>query len=43
MKKARIIPTIFIALAAFLAVFPILFTVANSFMSGEEIASRYTA
>ena len=43
MEKARIIPTIFIALAAFLAVFPILFTVANSFMGGEEIASRYTA
>ena len=31
------------ALAAVAALFPLVFTVASSFMSGEEIASRYTA
>ena len=43
MKKGQIIALIFVILAAFAAIFPILFTVAGSFMSGEEIVSRYTA
>ena len=42
-KKGQIIALIFVILAAFAAIFPILFTVAGSFMSGEEIVSRYTA
>lgn len=43
MKKGQIIALLFVILAAFAAIFPILFTVAGSFMSGEEILSRYTA
>ena len=43
MKKGQIIALISVILAAFAAIFPILFTVAGSFMSGEEIVSRYTA
>lgn len=43
MKKGRFIATAFVILAAIVAVFPILFTIAGSFMSGEEIVSRYTA
>ncbi len=43
MKNGQIIALIFVILAAFAAIFPILFTVAGSFMSGEEIVSRYTA
>lgn len=43
MKKRHVAATAFVILAAIVAVFPILFTVASSFMSGEEIVSRYTA
>ena len=43
MKKGRVVATVFVVLAAAAAVFPLLFTVASSFMSGEEIVSRYTA
>ncbi len=43
MKKTHRVSTVFILVAAVLAVFPILFTVASSFMSGEEIVSRYSA
>ena len=43
MAKRRILPTAFLVLAALAAVFPIVFTIASSFMSGAEIADRYTA
>ena len=43
MAKRRILPTAFLVLAALVAVFPIVFTIASSFMSGAEIADRYTA
>ena len=43
MAKRRILPTTFLVLAALVAVFPIVFTIASSFMSGTEIADRYTA
>ena len=43
MAKRHILPTVLIAIAAIVALFPIVFTVASSFMSGTEIADRYTA
>lgn len=43
MKKAHVAANVCVILAAAAAIFPILFTVAGSFMSGEEIVSRYTA
>lgn len=43
MAKRHILPTTFLVLAALVAVFPIVFTIASSFMSGAEIADRYTA
>ena len=43
MAKRRILPTTFLVIAALVAVFPIVFTIASSFMSGAEIADRYTA
>ena len=43
MKKKISFSMIFVAIAALVAVFPILFTVINSFMSSSEIISRYTA
>lgn len=43
MKKTRLVSIAFVALAAVAAIFPILYTVANSLMSREEIVSRYTA
>lgn len=43
MKKGRVVATVFVVLAAAAAIFPLLFTIASSFMSGEEIVSRYTA
>ena len=44
MKKSRHIPSmVCIIIAAGVAVFPILFIFANSFMSGGEIVSRYSA
>ncbi len=43
MKRRHPAALLFVALAAAAALFPLVFTVANSFMSGEEIASRYTA
>lgn len=43
MKKAHVAANVCAILAAAAAIFPILFTVAGSFMSGEEIVSRYTA
>ena len=43
MAKRRILPTAFLAVAALVGVFPIVFTIASSFMSGAEIADRYTA
>lgn len=43
MKKQKLAPRILIFLAACTAVFPIVFLLANSFMSGEEIVSRYSA
>lgn len=41
-KVIKILMIIVVITAAFLAVFPILFTLMNSFMSGTEIVSRYT-
>lgn len=43
MAKRNVLPTIFIMAAALVALFPIVFTVSSSFMSGPEIADRYTA
>ena len=43
MKKGRVVATVFVVLAAAAAIFPLLFTIASSFMSWEEIVSRYTA
>lgn len=43
MKQKHILPMAVIAIAAFAAVFPIIFIFANSFMDGQEIVSRYTA
>lgn len=46
MAKRRIlsiVTTIIIIISAAIAVFPLVFTVANSFMSPEEIGSRYSA
>ena len=43
MKRRHSAALLFVALAAVAALFPLVFTVASSFMSGEEIASRYTA
>ena len=43
MAKRRILPTTLLVIAALVAVFPIVFTIASSFMSGAEIADRYTA
>lgn len=43
MKQKHILPMAVIAIAAFAAVFPIIFIFANSFMGGQEIVSRYTA
>lgn len=43
MKRRYIASHIFLVLAAAVAVFPILFIIANSFMSGDEIAARYGA
>ena len=43
MKQKHILPMAVIAIAAFAAVFPIIFIFANSFMDGQEIVSRYPA
>ena len=43
MQKRRILPNIIIGIAAVVAVFPIVFIFANSFMGGAEIVSRYSA
>lgn len=43
MKKSRVAPNLLILAAAFVALFPVVFIFANSFMSGEEIVSRYSA
>ena len=43
MKRKSALSMIFIIVAAVLAVFPIIFTIVNSFMSSSEIVSRYTA
>lgn len=43
MQKKRIMPNIIIGIAAVVAVFPIVFIFANSFMGGAEIVSRYSA
>ncbi len=43
MKRKHVLSHIFILVSAAAAVFPILFIFANSFMSGEEIVSRYSA
>ncbi len=43
MKKGLRLADIIIWLAAAMAVFPVVFILANSFMSGEEIVSRYSA
>lgn len=43
MAKRHIVSTVFIVVSALVALFPIVFTVASSFMSGPEIAGRYTA
>ena len=43
MKQKHILPMAVIAIAAFAAVFPIIFIFANSFIGGQEIVSRYTA
>ena len=41
MRRIEILPTILIVLAGALALFPVLYLFANSFMSGAEILSRY--
>ena len=41
MRRIKILPTILIITAAALALFPVLYLFANSFMSGAEILSRY--
>ena len=43
MKRKSALSMIFIIVAAVVAVFPIIFTIVNSFMSGYEIMSRYTS
>jgi multiple sugar transport system permease protein len=41
-KVIKVIILLIVAVAAFIAVFPVFFTLINSFMSGQEILSRYT-
>jgi len=43
MKRKHILSHIFILVSVSVAVFPIFFIFANSFMSGEEIVSRYSS
>lgn len=43
MKKNQILPSTLVLLSALVAVFPIIFILANSFMGDSEIISRYSA
>lgn len=41
-KVVKVVILLIVAVAAFIAVFPVFFTLINSFMPGQEILNRYT-